>query len=59
MKVIVERSNRSIEASEVIVEASDRKILKHLDLDPSNHPKGLQHNRSPPDTMFEKATAFF
>jgi len=49
MKVIA-----SIEDPEVI-----DKVLKHLDLDPSNRSKGLQHNRSPPDTMFEQATTLF
>ncbi len=49
MKVIA-----SIEDPDVI-----DKILKHLGLDQSSSLRGLPHNRSPPENMFEHKTTLF
>jgi hypothetical protein len=44
MKVIVETSNRCLEEPEVIADASDRSISRHLGLDEAATPQ----SRSPP-----------
>ena len=54
MKVIVETSNRCLEEPEVIADASDRSISKHLGLDEA----ATRHNRSPPQVthgLFDQA----